>query len=141
MYQIYFTGQARFTSPKSLETQLSSKTEAAGFVPPFTDLLLSFWTRISFSSNFFKLQNVLKLIPPNIESWLEKTKFVAQLMSRSYLQWISVARHHEIQNKELLHKPGVLSIYCWLGNLLWVFFIVFFCVFIIKNWCIVYLYS
>ena len=44
MYHIYFTGQARFTrlSPKSLETQLSSKTEAAGFVPPFTDLLLSF---------------------------------------------------------------------------------------------------
>ena len=30
------------------------------------------------------------------------------------------------------YKPGLLSVYCWLGYLLWIFFIVF-CVFIIKK--------
>ena len=73
-----------------------------------------FDTNFAFIAYLYTYPNVFKSIPLNIGSWIRKTILMPyDWPSRSVLRWLSIVRNIEIRNMMLLHKPSVLSIFCW----------------------------
>ena len=90
-----------------------------------------------FIINFYKYQNVFKCIPANIASWSGKTILMPNYwMSCSVLRWMSLVRNRKIRNMVLFSTFGLLLKFFVLDV-----FISLKCVWLEKNYCIVYLYT